>query len=342
MHVSAALVVIVLGTALGVIIVGVLYALTDMLDGGREQPEYKPLYSIVQTWRNRGQSAAALAEVRQQLERFPNEFEGVMLMAEIQARDLNDLPAAVVTLQNFCRTEGVAARPVALALTRLAEWQLKLADTTAARASLNEIVERFPGTEMALEAQQRLAHLQGAAKLVLAKHDPQPVPLPEGIHNLGLLAIPALLEQKEIAPGPLAAAYVKHLAEHPQDAEVREKLATIYARHFQRLELAQDELDRLIAEPNHPVQRTAYWLNLLATFQLELGAGEAAVRATLTRVVEKFPDTPVAALAERRLARVNLELKGRLDSANVKLGEYEQRLGLKYGRPEKDAGKNPV
>ena len=90
------------------------------------------------------------------------------------------------------------------------------------------------------------------------------------------------------------------------------------------------------------MQRTAYWLNLLATFQVELGAGEAAVRATLTRVVEKFPDTPVAALAERRLARVNLELKGRLDSANVKLGEYEQRLGLKYGRPEKDAGKNPV
>ena len=157
MHVSAALVVIVLGTALGVFIVGVLYALTDMLDGGREKPEYKPLYSIVQTWRNRGQSAAALAEVRQQLERFPNEFEGVMLMAEIQARDLNDLPAAVVTLQNFCRTEGVAARPVALALTRLAEWQLKLADTTAARASLNEIVERFPGTEMGRSSGWRIS-----------------------------------------------------------------------------------------------------------------------------------------------------------------------------------------
>jgi hypothetical protein len=61
----------------------------------------------------------------------------------------------------------------------------------------------------------------------------------------------------------------------------------------------------------------------------------ATVRETLEKIVERFPNLPVADLAQRRLARLNNEFKGRQQSSNIKLGVYEQNVGLKYGKPEK-------
>jgi len=116
---------------------------------------------------------------------------------------------------------------------------------------------------------------------------------------------------------------------------VREKLALIYARDFQRLDLATMELAQLINEPKYKPKQVAHWLNLLANLQIELGADMATVRETLQKIVDGFPDLPVAELAQRRLARLENEFRGRQKSSNVKLGVYEQNLGLKYGGPRK-------
>jgi hypothetical protein len=59
------------------------------------------------------------------------------------------------------------------------------------------------------------------------------------------------------------------------------------------------------------------------------------VRTTLEKIVERFPDLPVADLAQRRLARLENEFNGLKPSASVKLGTYEQNIGLKYGGPRK-------
>ena len=136
-------------------------------------------------------------------------------------------------------------------------------------------------------------------------------------------------------PGKLAAAHVKHLEAHPHDTEVREKLALIYARDFKRLDLATMELAQLINEPKHKPKQIAHWLNLLASLQVELGADLATVRETLEKIGERFPDLPVADLAQRRLARLENEFKGQQKSTSVKLGVYEQNIGLKYGGPPK-------
>jgi hypothetical protein len=42
----------------------------------------------------------------------------------------------------------------------------------------------------------------------------------------------------------------------------------------------------------------------------------------------------VAEIAQRRLARVQSELHGQRAATDVKLGVYEQNIGLKYGRPK--------
>ncbi len=192
----------------------------------------------------------------------------------------------------------------------------------------------FPETETALLAEQRLAHLVEAEKLILARQDGADVALPEGVKNVGLLDSTAFLKPKEIEPGKLAAAHVKHLQEHPHDMEVREKLAVIYARDFKRLDLATMELAHLINEPKHKPKQTAHWLNLLADFQIELGADVATVRETLEKIVGRFPNLPVADLAQRRLARLENEFKGLQKSSSVKMGSLRAEYWFEIRRAE--------
>jgi tetratricopeptide (TPR) repeat protein len=306
--------------------------LTNLLDGGGEEPEPKPYYSIACSLRMKGKFLEAVVEVRQQLARFPNDFEGVMLLAGIQAENLQDLPGAEITLNHFCDRPEAPPKQFAAAMNQLADWQLKLTqDADSARGTLEKIVTRFPDTELALLAAQRVAHLGSAEKILLAAHDRQPLAMPEGAKNVGLLESSEHLRPAEINPAQLAADYVKHLTEHPLDTEVREKLAILYADHYQRLDLAVGELEQLIAVPNQPPKRVAHWLNLLADLQIRHGTDYDTVRGTLERIVERFPDGAVAELARTRLGRLKLEVKGHQATPDVKLGVYEQNIGLKYG-----------
>ncbi len=310
--------------------------LTNIFDGGSEPPEKKPYYSIAQAKRNRGKPHEAVMEIRKQLAQFPNDFEGVLLLARIQAEDLADLPGAENTVNHFCDQPDAPEKRVAAALTQLADWQMKIAaDVDAARVALQKIAARFPDTETALQAEQRIAHLVETEKMILAQHDRQSIAVPEGVRNIGLLDSTEFLKPREIDPGKLAAAHVKHLEAHPHDTEVREKLAALYAKDFKRLDLATLELAQLINEPKHKPKQVAHWLNLLADFQIELGADVATVQTTLEKIVESFPDLPVAEIAQRRLARLKNEFRSRQQSSNVKLGVYEQNIGLKYGSPGK-------
>ena len=79
----------------------------SIYDGGNRELEPHPLYSMAQAKRNRGKYDEAMAEIRRQLEKFPTDFDGQMLLAEIQAEDLNDLPAAEITIQRLCQQPGL-------------------------------------------------------------------------------------------------------------------------------------------------------------------------------------------------------------------------------------------
>jgi tetratricopeptide (TPR) repeat protein len=308
--------------------IGALY------DGGKEQIEPKPFYSVAISKRKLNRPFEAIVAVREQLAKFPDDFEGVTLLASIQAEDTQDLPGAEITFNHFCERKDAPPLQVATALTQLADWHLKLAqDADSARTVLEKIIARFPDTPLAAQAAQRIAHLGGAEKILLAAHDRQATFLPAGVNNIGLLDSTKHLIPEEADPAQLTAEYVKHLEQHPLDTEVREKLAILYARHYQRLDLATLELAQLINEPNQPTKRVAHWLNLLADLQIHGGADYETVRDTLEKIIERFPGLPVADLAQSRLNRLKLEMKGRQETSDVKLGVYEQNIGLKYGAP---------
>jgi tetratricopeptide (TPR) repeat protein len=298
-------------------------------DGGDAEIEARPYYSIFQAKRTKGKYFEALAEVRRQLDKFPNDFEGQTLLAELQAEKLNDLPGAEVTIHRLCQQPGHAPANIAYALNKVADWHLSLAkDRDSARKSLEKIIEVLPDTEMSLQASQRIARLADTEAL-LAPHQRQKMVMKKGVENLGLLWAQDHLKPTETDPGLVAAEYVKHLELHPLDTHAREKLAIIYTSHYHRLDLALDQLEQLVNQPNQPPKNVVHWLNLMADMQVQENADLKLVRGTLQRIVDLYPDLAAATTAQRRIETLKLELKSKEKNKQVQLGVYEQNIGLK-------------
>lgn len=301
----------------------------NLYTGGDTPPDPTPLYSIAIAQRKRGYYDEAVATIRSELERFPDHFEGQLLLAEIQAENLNDLPGAAITIERICNQEGHTPRNIALAWNTLADWYLKYQqDREAARQALQRIIDTIPDSEMSVLASQRIASLASTEHLV-GQRERKTFAVVEGVKNIGLI-------DPELHPKPAgedackrAGELVAHLQLYPLDAEARERLAMIYSDHYNRLELATDQLEQNINQPNQPQKRVVHWLNLLADLQVRNGANYETVRATVQRIIDLFPKAAAAEVAANRIAHLKLELKAKQTIQAVKLGTYEQDIGLK-------------
>ncbi len=304
---------------------------SSLYDGGDQEVEPRPAYSIAQARQKQGKYLEAVAEIRKQLDRFPTDIEGQMLLAQILAEDLKDLPGAEITIDRLCGQPGHAPMNVAFALYSMADWHLSVGqDADAARRDLEKIIALLPDSEFALGAAQRIAHL-GNLDMVLAPHDRKKFTVTEGPRNLGLMLAQDQQKPKEVDPAQVAADYVKHLEQHPLDTEAREKLALIYADHYGRLDMASDQLEQMIAQPNQPGRLVVHWLNLLADLQIRSGSDYETVKATLERIIDRDPELAAAGIARNRLALLKLEMKAQEKKESVKMGTYEQNIGLKHG-----------
>lgn len=305
----------------------------SLYDGGDLEVEPRPMYSIAQSRQKQGRYLEAVAEIRKQLDRFPTDFEGHMMLAQIQAEDLKDLPGAELTIQRVCAQPGHAPRNTAFALYSLADWYLKIGqDIEGARHALEQIPLLLPDTEFALTAAQRIAHL-GAPEMLLEPHERKRFIVTEGPRNLGYARNPAPMSPAEKSPIELAQDYVNHLEAHPLDTEAREKLAVIYADHYARLDLALDQLEQMIQLPNQPARLVVRWLNQYADLQIRCGADFEAVKGTLQRIVDLDPNLAAAEIARKRIDLLKLELKAKQSKDAIKLGTYEQNIGLQRRPP---------
>jgi tetratricopeptide (TPR) repeat protein len=301
----------------------------SLYDGGNVPPEPRPAYSTAQSRQKQGRYLEAIAEIRQQLDKFPTDLEGHLLMAQIQAEDLKDMPSAELTIQRLCSQPGHAPANIAFALYSLADWSLKIAhDREAAQRALEQVISLLPDSEFALTAAQRIAHL-GTTEMLLSPQDRKKFALQEAPKNLGIMTAPPSVVPVEKDPAQLAAEYVTHLETHPLDTEIREKLAVLYADHYQRLDLATDQLEQLIQQPNQPGRQIVRWLNHMADLQIRCGADYDTIRATLQRIIDRNPNLAAAENARKRIELLRLELKGKQQNQTVKMGSYEQNIGLK-------------
>lgn len=300
-------------------------------DGGTDEVDPQAYYSVAESKRRKGDFSGAVSDIRKQLEKFPGDFHGQMMLAEIQAENLNDLAAAEISIQRFCNQKDHAPRNIAYALNTLADWHLKLSvDPDAAREALQKIMQMLPGTEFALLAEQRIGHLATREHL-MASHDRPRVALPKGVQNIGLMQSSAHLAPVAADEAKRAEELTAHLIAHPQDTDAREQLAVIYADHYQRLDMATDQLAQLIDQPNQPSRNVIRWLNKLADLQVRHGCDYDTVWKTLSQIIERYPNNAAADVARNRLDLLRLEMKVKDGARSVKLGDYEQNIGLKYG-----------
>jgi hypothetical protein len=333
-----------IGAAIGIIL-GIIWApsfaslisgpLTSLYTGGNAEPEDRPFYSIARAHQKQGRHPQAIAEVRDQLRRFPEDYEGWMLLAEINA-DLKDNAAAQQCLAElFLHKQKHSDKNLVFALNRSADWHLALAlDRNAARAALEKIQQDFPDTEYALNAAQRIAHLITDKMLAEQKERPR-ISLIRHEGYAGLRGETVSLEKPAEDPARKASELVDHLNEHPFDAATREALALIYADHYGRLELASDQIEQLISAPGASQKNVAHYLNLLADLHIRVLQSQAGAEAALRRIIELFPNTAAASNAEKRIGYISTELKGKTKSQVLQLGSYERDIGLKGQVPRK-------
>ncbi|KAB2660702.1 MAG: tetratricopeptide repeat protein [Verrucomicrobia bacterium] len=314
--------------------IGAMFAkpITSLYDGGDSVIEARAFYSIARARRQQGLYEGALLEVENQLLDFPTDYEGWMLKGDILAHDLHRLPEAVAAVEEIIAHGNHLPKNIAYALNQSADWQIKYnKDSDAARELLQRIIELLPDSQQAHLAAQRIAHL-ASLEFLQNRSVVSTIALKPSLENFGLLGKPI--------PGPsvpnpedLARQLVQHLAIHPRDNESREQLSAIYADHYQRLDLARDQLDHLITSPHQTDKDIVRWLNQIADLHIKMESDLPAARGILTRIIAQFPKTSHASIAEMRIARLAQEFKAKAKSREVKLGSYEQNIGLKSGRP---------
>ena len=268
-----------------------------------------PLYSTAQGLRQRGKFRESLYAIQEQLQKFPNDFTGQMMIAEIHAENLNDLAAAENDVHRLCAQPNHPAANLAFALNTLADWHLKYAqDAEAARCALEKIRELLPDTEFERVAANRIAHLASTDQLIAAR-EPSVVKMKAGVEYLGLLKSQEHLLPKVQDPKEETKQLVAHLEVHPQDQEARERLAVLYARIYGRIDFAAEQIERLVAQPGESPKHIARWLNMLADLQIELTGQTEAAAVTLQRIVDLFPNHSLAQKAGERIGSLKLELK---------------------------------
>ena len=168
--------------------------------------------------------------------------------------------------------------------------------------------------------------------MLAEKSEPHLLKLGQYEQRLGLIEDSSALKPPAEDPAATASFLVKQLEQHPQDSEARENLARIYAGHYQRLDLAADQVEQLLVQPNVPAKHAVHWLNLLADLQIKHAGDVAGARQALQRIVDLFPQSAAAENAKNRMVHLQLELRAGKENQVVKLGSYEQNIGLK-GRP---------
>jgi tetratricopeptide (TPR) repeat protein len=293
--IGAILLAIIWGRQLGELVVRPLTSLFD--DGGTElRPS--PLYAIAEARRKQGRPHDAIREIQNQLERFPGDLQGSLLLARTHAEDLHDLPTAQALLEEWLDSHPSDSGHHKIIRLQLAHWQLDLAhDLDAARRTLHQIILDFPNSEAALLAEQRLAHMehhasQPRAAIALPTHPTHP-------------------DQIELPPSPEiveTAKLVDQLQQHPHDLAARERLAILYAWHHRQPELARTEIESLLALPQTTPRQATHWLNLLADLEIQVAQDLSRARSALQRIIDQQPKLAAADQARTRMHFLPREL----------------------------------
>jgi hypothetical protein len=104
---------------------------------------------------------------------------------------------------------------------------------------------------------------------------------------------------------------VAQLQGNPDDIAVREELARLWGEDLEQVEMGVEQLELLLAMPGTTPAKAAQWLGLLASWHLKNPQNQAAARDIMERLVRRYPHSPQAFAAQRRLNVMEIETRMR-------------------------------
>jgi len=276
------------------------------------EPKTAPIYSRAIAAIHFDKYAEAEQAVIDELQSCEDDFDGWLMLAELYANHFNDLPGAQKLIHDTCEHPGTTPSQLAVACHRLADWQLKLAqDPDAARAALEEICRRHPRSHLDRMARLRINQLPATREEWLARQRVKTILMPTlhgSSRDSGAPAFASLTRQEAFARSQQC---VERLTGNPDDIPAREELARLWAEGLEQVEMGLEQLELLLAMPGPPAAKAAEWLGLMASWHLRFPPNLSAAREVLERLVRKYPHSPQALAAQRRLRLMDLEAKMR-------------------------------
>ena len=265
----------------------------NIFDGGHEEIKPQPFYAHAEAKRMAGDIPGAISEVRAELEKFPEDFDGRMRLAALLAEHSEDLPGAMAVIEEALQLKDLTDGQISYALKTAADWHLRYGrDSESARLAIERISTLLPGTQAALHAQQRLTN-HTSQEMLAHEDDHSPIAMPEFERKLGMRRKKPVAAVK---PDINAAERLlrDRLAKNKNDWTAREELARLYVEEFEFFDRGLQELEILISTPGQPKAEIVRWLHQKADWQAKLLDDVEAGRATLKRIQTLFPDSAAA------------------------------------------------
>jgi hypothetical protein len=223
----------------------------------------------------------------------------------LYATRFNDLAAAEKTISDLCDDPNTTPSQLSIALNRLADWELKIGeDPAAARRVLEMISRRLPGTHLERMARQRISGLPASREELLRQRDSKTVRIHSGPE----------VETKPVAEEfarTMAKNCVDQLNRNPDNVAAREQFARLLAESLREPAIAVEQLGLLLAMSNHPLEKRAEWLLLMAQWQAKLLQDFPGAEQTLKRVIQQMPESSHAFEAQRQIYLLKLDARTR-------------------------------
>ena len=267
-----------------------------------------PMYARAIARMKFGKYQEAELEIIRELEKCEDDFEGWLMLAELYATRFNDLGEAEHTIIEICDHPKITPPQLSIALHRLADWYLKLAeDPEAARRALQVICDRLKGTHLARMAQLRITQLPVSREDLREQRTAAPIRLPALGDSLDDAPPPPDSEADRRKAEADAGVCVARLNQDPNNIAAREKYARLLAEHLEQVDAAIDQLTLLLDLPGQPELKRAEWFGLIAAWHLRYRKDPESARWILERILRDFPNTPHAMMARRRIQLMTRE-----------------------------------
>ena len=275
-----------------------------------EAPRIFTTYSKATAQLKRGKIQDAELEVISQLEKRDDDFDGWMMLAELYATQYRNIEDAARVILDICKHPTVRPIQVSLACHKLADWQLEIAENpVGARAALELLCRRLPGTHFATMAQQRIRQIPRTCEEFDELKQPRRIRLPTLSENMDPAPDPNPTLARASRPAAVAEAnrLSENLTEDPNDISSREKLALVMAEKLGRIDMAVEQLTLLTEMATASEEQKAKWLAQIASWEFNRTQDKEKFQGALRRIVTDYPQTTHAFAAQRRLYLLEMD-----------------------------------